>query len=365
LISRQNEILPINSREKKLPFELRLIAPTLLVDFTALPAGWNFVNFSVGPFGDVTLLLSEDLNPQPETETSSRRAFVRDTARRGRDRALHLASDGTPIGSSDLPRGAEPAFAACWLSNDHWLVRLTHKYGSEDPNALVFSGEGQELAGFWMGDGDLQITSDGRLWCGYSDQGIFGGSELESGGLVCLDLTGHLLFRFNQYDTEEPQGAAGSPEIWMVGGLNVVSNDEVWMSFVTVDPLWEGAIHDRYHALARLVGYNTDRLWPWRIIMEQAPIDVPWPFAIFNDRILTLGSYDGLQGRPPTPEHPSALLYDVPLSGGGATEYLPVDSNGNWIGKFYSYGRGSRLYLTTDRGIYVVDMASMADAITS
>jgi hypothetical protein len=209
-----------------------------------------------------------------------------------------------------------------------------------------------------MGDGEVQVTTDGRLWCAYNDQGIFGGSELESGGLVCLNLTGRLLFRYNQYDREEPFGADGMPEMFSVGGLNLVSDDEVWMSYHT-----HGS--KEFYALVRLSGYRADRFLPWRIVAEQAPLESPLAFAILNDRLLTPGFVYGEGNWPPTANHPNARLFHVPLSGGGATEYLPVDENGNWIGSFLAYGRGSRLYLRTERGIYAVDMATLPDTSVS
>src|SRR5215211_841865 len=122
--SREDEFARSNDWEKEtLPNEPHLIAPTLLVDFAALPAGWNFVSFKVGPFGDLTLLISEDLNPRPEAGTWSDMLWFLDTARRGRDRAIHLVAgrDIDPSASLDLPASTEPDFSVNWLSNDRWL----------------------------------------------------------------------------------------------------------------------------------------------------------------------------------------------------------------------------------------------------
>jgi hypothetical protein len=201
----------------------------------------------------------------------------------------------------------------------------------------------------------VQVTNDGRFWGGYGDEEIFAGDELSAGGIVCIDTTGKPQFLFN----DDATGAGGAPFVWSAAGINVVSDDEVWVTYYADDPPEPNSDPEEYYALVKLRDYKVEHVWPWRIVLEQAPARPPGSFAVHGGRLLLQGSGHGLGDRSPTSDHPHGRLYSVPLGGGGATVMSPVDENGDWIGPFRSEGRGSRLYLATSTGLWVVDLATL------
>jgi len=157
----------------------------------------------------------------------------------------------------------------------------------------------------------VQVTGDGRFWGRYGDESIFAGDDLSAGGIVCLDTTGRPLFRFNHDAT----GVGGAPSVWSSAGINVVADDEVWVACYADEPPEPDSDPEEYHALVKLRDYTVERVWPWRIVLEQAPAKPPGSFAVHADQLLLQESGHGLGDRTPTPDHPYARLYSVPLGG--------------------------------------------------
>lgn len=200
-----------------------------------------------------------------------------------------------------------------------------------------------------------QVTSDGRLWNGYGDEEIFAGNDLTAEGIACFDMNGVTFFGFNSTVNEK----RSAPPVWSAAGINVVTDDEVWVFYYADGAPEPDSEPDEYYTLAQIKDYEIARLIPWRIVLEQAPASPPDTFAIHDERLLLQGYGHGLGESQPDASHPHARLYVVPLNGGGATELLPVDESGNWIGPFRAEGRGSRIYLATSQRLWMVDLATL------
>ena len=259
-----------------------------------------------------------------------------------------------PVATLELPPSSVYILSGDRSPDGRWLVV---QYPSNNGyNAQVFGGDGEVDARLAVGViAPVQVTGDGRFWGRYGDESIFAGDDLSAGGIVCLDTTGRPLFRFNHDAT----GVGGAPSVWSSAGINVVADDEVWVACYADEPPEPDSDPEEYHALVKLRDYTVERVWPWRIVLEQAPAKPPGSFAVHGDRLLLQGSGFGLGDRTPTPDHPHARLYSVPLGRDGASEVLPVDESGDWIGPFRSEGRGSRLYLATSKGLRVADLATL------
>jgi hypothetical protein len=68
----------------------------------------------------------------------------------------------------------------------------------EPDNAQVFSGSGQALRSFRIGDGvaHLAVDEPGTIWVGYYDEGIYSGDPLSAGGLARFDEYGRQLWTY-------------------------------------------------------------------------------------------------------------------------------------------------------------------------
>ena len=85
------------------------------------------------------------------------------------------------------------------LGDDGWLLVRGQAKGNSDQNAHVYDSDGTLSRSFHAGDGieDVQTTEDGRTWVRYFDEGVFGDTTLGQAGLVCLDRSGQVTFRFD------------------------------------------------------------------------------------------------------------------------------------------------------------------------
>lgn len=77
------------------------------------------------------------------------------------------------------------------------------KDGSFEMNAKVYRVDGTAGAEFCLGDGleHLAIDREGRIWAGYSDEGVYGNygwgfEPIGRSGLVCFDRSGQRLWEF-------------------------------------------------------------------------------------------------------------------------------------------------------------------------
>jgi hypothetical protein len=120
------------------------------------------------------------------------------------------------------------------------------KNGTHEMNAKVYDSNGTAKCEFCLGDGieHTQADSDGHIWVGYFDEGIFGNygwggsgeaAPLGSAGLVCYDRRGNKIWGF-----DAPSGFDSMADCY---ALNVAKSG-VWacyytdFPFVCIDSSW-------------------------------------------------------------------------------------------------------------------------------
>ena len=119
------------------------------------------------------------------------------------------------------------------------LVSGSHCRRSNDgvleQNAAIYSDDGQLAKRFCLGDGieHIQIDDLGRIWVGYSDEGVFGNRgwgahPIGATGLECFGVDGQELWSF-----APPPGFDTMADLY---ALNVAGN-EVWTSYYTDFPI--------------------------------------------------------------------------------------------------------------------------------
>jgi hypothetical protein len=254
-----------------------------------------------------------------------------------------------------LPPGEHRLRAAHHLGGGRWFVWYSRDVVRDPrPNGTVLEGDGKLCARFHVGSPYItQVADDGTIWIAYSDEGVYGGGPPGGHGLVALDASGTLRFRWSHHAVS----SGLVYPIWSADGLNVASSSEVWVAFAEVIPLKTRGF-DLEHVLVHLTNGGVARVWPWSVASEKAPVRWPDNFALSGDGLLAQGSYNPRWPRP-APDDDRDRLYWVSLTSMRSMELLPVDERGQWIGPFRTEGRGSQLYLETEQSLFVVDASSL------
>ena len=83
-----------------------------------------------------------------------------------------------------------------WIDNDTLVIANPRTESNED-NVFIFNLLGTILGSFNCGDGieDLEVSKEG-IWISYFDEGVFG-TGLSTEGLVLVDFSGNVIFRFH------------------------------------------------------------------------------------------------------------------------------------------------------------------------
>jgi hypothetical protein len=189
--------------------------------------------------------------------------------------------------------------------------------------ADVYDRAGRPLRVLDLGDAseDVQTTTKGHIWVSYFDEGVFGGG-IGGHGVVCFDSAGRAKFNYSEF-AEQNQ----LPFISDCYAVNVVSDEEVWLSYYTDFPLV--SIRD----------FHLDRILNGFGCMDRA-------FALLGESVLFPKCYTRSVGK-------SQLLRRA-LSDSGQTETLEaVDDAGVVIdGIFTAAARGPHFYLCTQTALY-------------
>lgn len=149
--------------------------------------------------------------------------------------------------------------------------------GTVELNASLYRSDGMMGAKFCLGDGiqHVQVDSEGRLWVGYFDEGVFGNfgwgffggqsGPIGQSGLVCFSDSGQRLWEF-----EPPAGLGG---IYDCYALNVDEN-AVWACYYSDFPI----VH--IDEKKQTTGWETNLAGPKAL-------------AVAGDRVLAYGGYEG------------------------------------------------------------------------
>jgi hypothetical protein len=283
-----------------------------------------------------------------------------------RFRLLHFV-DGDSSGrvrTIDLPVFDEPVRSVVSIGGDQFLVfyrrdsTCASNARHHDARARVIDATGAVLSEFVSGSPLLaQAAPGGPIWLGYegSDERIFSRYEwLEDANVRCVDSSGLVLFDLNEVVVSQ----TGIPKVSFVQGLNVVSDREVWISYTTIDRKWPTYF---FGLLGHILDGDLVGLWPWTRVSYKAPIfDEGREFAIIDNHLLVKGiEHWHPDGSRESPNRDDDRLYLVSLTTPRSLEIFPIDEHGDWIGPFRTEGRGSKLFLTTEHALFMIDAAAL------
>jgi hypothetical protein len=292
----------------------RAIPARRLFTFSEVAGDRDIVSVSVGPRLDPVLLSSE---PDPASGRPS--GSPRKKARGPLGYRIHHQVAEDVWRTADLPWIDEDAhFALQPFGDDGWLLVRCRASGESDRNACVCDASGRPVRAFHAGDGiqDVQATEDGSIWISYFDEGVFGDTPLGACGLVCLDGQGRLLFDFRDLGIADCYA------------LNVPSPREVWLCYYTGFPL------------VKLLDGAVSAVWP------NFPVPGASGFAIDGDIALFSGGY-----------RDKGVLTSIELDGMKTSRIVPLDADARPLGYLSAFGRGPRLFLRAEEGLYAMDVA--------
>jgi hypothetical protein len=178
-------------------------------------------------------------------------------------------------------------------------------------NAYIFDKEAREVKSFAAGDGieHVQTTSNGEIWIGFFDEGVFGKS-LGAAGLVCLNSNGEVLFRYAD-QIAEPHGMPWIDDCY---ALNVVDQKEVWLCY-----------YDDFPVVA-LYEKNLKKAW------LDFPLRATSAFAVSGDKLLMISAY----------ANPRWVYVD--LKNRVISEASIADDKGSPIELYFYCARGPNVY---------------------
>jgi len=197
--------------------------------------------------------------------------------------------------------------------------------GSHELNGNVYGADGSVEARFCLGDAikHLQIDASGRIWAGYSDEGVFGNygwgplfgdaTPIGAAGLVCFDRNGSCMWEY-----KEPQGFDHLIDCY---ALNC-ADEAVWVCCYIDFPII------RIDSEFRVTAWHSD-------------LSGPREMAVDGDRLLVYGGYmDNAND-----------CWLVKLGDSAAERILPVQlrlPNGVGLDNAAVVGRGRFLHVLID-----------------
>lgn len=150
-----------------------------------------------------------------------------------------------------------------------WIV-ASSRAGPGDRNGCIYAPDGTEVAAIALGDGieSLLCATDGSIWVGYFDEGIFGSTSdgeptVSTGGIVRFSGSGAVLWSYNN----DLQGHGFVADCYAL----TLSGNDVWACCYAEFPI----IRVRMHAITS---------WPNDMTGAKA-------IAVDNDLVLLAGGY--------------------------------------------------------------------------
>jgi hypothetical protein len=176
----------------------------------------------------------------------------------------------------------------------------------------------------------VQVTSDHRIWIGYSDESVYGGSEQAKQGLVRLNSKGNRDFSFLECLQRFSPGT-GFTDCY---AMNVASNQETWVYF-----------NDRSWDMAQIIEDNIN------MYVRGIEVEAARALAIRDTDIMFATNRVDLG---------QATVYTGNISAKSFRRWQVVDHKGSPLSVIDEIGRGARLFFRTLQGIYVLDVDSPA-----
>jgi hypothetical protein len=192
-------------------------------------------------------------------------------------------------------------------------------------NAIGYDRAGQTRIVLNLGDAsnDVQTTPGGKIWVSYFDEGVYGSGVGSQNGLVCFNATGRPIFKYFEFAEKNKL-----PFIDDCYAINVVDEDEIWISYYSAFPLI--SIRD----------FKLHQSWNEFGSMGHA-------FGVFKGVVIFLKHSSHGSGAP-------SRLIKYTLSSVPQFEIIePLDERSEPIeGWFRATARGNHFYLWTEHALY-------------
>lgn len=281
------------------------------LDFSQFPKDWNVSDVALDWSGN-PLLLIEEGKPRYPIEDAS--LTTRLTWLNTPPKAHHLVHwEGTTQRVLTFDKSARPLVPNVQPFGEGWLL------GGGD----IYDRAGRLLRTLDLGyaSNDMQTTPKGHIWVSYSDEGVFG-DGIGVHGVVCFDPSGQPIFKYSEF-AEQNQ----LPGIADCYAMNVVSDDEVWLSYYTDFPL------------VSVRNFRLGRIWTKFGCMDRS-------FALLGETVVFPKCYTRSEGK-------SQLLRRT-LSDSAQSEPLDVvdEIGAPFAGTFRAVARGPHFYLLTETALF-------------
>jgi hypothetical protein len=283
------------------------------LDLSTLPNDWKVSRVAVDWTGSPLLLIEEGKPPQPQRDApiESIVAWFNFPPKAHHlifwegpsQRALTFEKSKGIITSHVQPFG------------EGWLLCEGRGGG-----AVVYDERGRTQKTLDLGDAseDVQTTPNGHIWVSYFDEGVFG-NGIGQNGVVCFDSEGQPLFKYSEFAQRNQL-----PFVVDCYAMNVVSEEEVWLSYYSDFPL------------VVIRNLKLDRVWREFGCLQSG-------FALLGDSVISQKCYAS----------PSELIRRR-LSGVDPQEAIEaINEEGAPIrGEWAVTGRGPHLYLRNETSLY-------------
>jgi hypothetical protein len=286
-------------------------------DFAALPRDWKVLRCAVDWNGNPLLLVQEG---KPAAPTSNVSMEARVAWLNAPPKAHHLIYwDGASQCSVTFEQSTGLTTLHVQPFHDGWLL-----CESRGGRAAAYNRAGRLERILDLGDAskDVQTTSDGKIWVSYFDEGVYGGG-IGQHGVVCFDSRTGAIFKYSDFAEQHEL-----PLIDDCYAMNVVGDDEVWLSYYSDFPL------------VSIKTFKLLRVWKEFGCIQSG-------FAIFEGAVVFPKCYTRIHGA--NPQLQRRTLSDLPQT----APVEAVDDGGKTIeGHFNAAGRGSHFYLWTETALY-------------
>jgi hypothetical protein len=303
--------------------DLKVRIATKVFSFDDLSEGMDLASMSVGVDGD-PLLLFDNVGfrkggaaahahyQQMLGDKSVRRKIIRFL----NGKIVEMQVKASP--------GRTPVIHA--LGADQYLLAYSG-VTADRMNAWIMNADGSVENKFPIGIAftELQVTSNGKIWLGYDDYGVFSGDIFSRNIYSCFEQSGKLLFPAAGFHCDFSNWSAG---------LNVDSNDCVWL-------FPSGGELMRFQNFEKVHGFN---LLP----LLESNIIGPGAFSIFENLACWAPMLD-------------FDFFSLVNLNDGSSEFFRVNSADGEILNHHNYvSRGSEMYFVTGKSVYSIDVRDMS-----
>jgi hypothetical protein len=293
-------------------------------DMSQLPKDWQVFRVAVDWNGNPLLLARECKPPAPSRDASTepRIGWINTPPTKahhliyweGESKGTVTFEHSTVLFSSPRPSFHVQRFADGWL--------LCEVRGGR---AVAYDGRGHAGRTFVdLGDAseDVQTTRGGQIWVSYFDEGAYG-SGIGSQGAVCFDSSGHPIFGYFDFAKKHQL-----PLMDDCYSMNVVSEDEVWLSYYSAFPL------------VCIREFQLHRVWREFGCMGGA-------FGLAHDAVIFSKCYTR------NTNEKAQLLRRALMDTSHSEPIEPIDEGGEIIhGPYQTASRGPSFYMLTKAALY-------------